>query len=120
MIVRILTGHVRAPDAPAVVAVLRATLTEMQDQPGLEYVKLARRLVDDGEDIVLIEEWATPANLYDWTGGDLRRPRLQSDISPLIHNLVITHFESLDRTPAERGLDVVGSEEGPESGAAQH
>ncbi|HUR01922.1 MAG TPA: hypothetical protein VM347_05240 [Nonomuraea sp.] len=119
MIVRILAAHVASADAPAVVAVLRETLLEMQRQPGLEYVKLARRLVNEGEDLILIEEWATPADLYEWTGGDLRRPRLQSDITPLLHNLVITHYESLDRTPEERGLDVVASGDDPEAGAAE-
>ena len=110
MIVRVLMAHVLGSDAPAVIVVLRETLAEMQGQPGLVYVKLARRLVDDGEDLVMFEEWATPADLYQWTGGDLRRLRLRGEIGALLHNVVITHYESLDRTPGEMGLDLVESD----------
>jgi len=118
VIVRLLTARVAGGDAPAVVAALRRTLSEMKRQPGMEYVKLARRLTEDGEDLVLFEEWATPADLYRWTGGDLRRPRLEAEIAALLHNLVITHYESLDRTPGELGLDLVASDADPESYAA--
>lgn len=119
MIVRVLTARVAGSDAPAVVVALRQTLAEMGGQPGLEYVKLARRLTEDGEDLILFEEWAAPADLYRWTGGDLRRPRLQAEIASLLHNLVITHYESLDRTPEELGLDLVASDADPEANAAQ-
>ena len=120
MIVRVLTARVTGRDAPAVVVALRETLLELQKQPGMEYAKLARRLVDDGEDLVLFEEWATPADLYRWTGGDLRQPRFQRDVTALLPNLVITHYESLDRTPEELGLDLVvadgdGEDQGDEA-----
>ncbi len=118
MIVRVLTAHVPSSDAPAAIVVLRQTLAQMQGQPGLEYAKLARRLVDDGEELVLFQEWATPADLYQWTGGDLRRPRLHGDLGVLVRNLVITHYESLDRTPAELGLDLVESDADQEADAA--
>lgn len=100
MIVRVLTARVAAPSVAALNQLLRAQLTELHDQPGLVYAKLARRLLeDDGEEIVLFEEWRTPADLWTWTSGRLATPRLLPGTEPLISELRIDHYESLDVLP---------------------
>jgi hypothetical protein len=77
--------------------VLRGKLDVLHEQPGLVYAKLARRLSETGdEEVVLFEEWATPADLWQWTGGNLTEPRLLPELNMLIEELTITHYEALD------------------------
>ena len=99
MILRVLTARVRNENIGAFNELLRAQLAELRVQPGLVYVKLARRLEDDGsEEVVLVEEWRTSADLFDWTHGQLDRPRLLPGTEVLVDNLVITHYEAIDLT----------------------
>jgi quinol monooxygenase YgiN len=100
MIVRVLTAHVPSANVSEFNVLLRAQLAELREQPGLVYAKLARRLEEDGaEEVVLFEEWETPADLWSWTGGHLNRPRLLRGTEDLVSHLVITHYEALDRVP---------------------
>jgi heme-degrading monooxygenase HmoA len=109
MILRVLNAHVRKNDIAQFNDLLRAQLTELRTQPGLLYAKLARRLEDDGgEEVVLIEEWRTPADLFEWTGGRLNQPRLLPGTEDLVANLVITHYEALDISPEDLGLRLLG------------
>lgn len=108
MIVRVLTARVASPNVGEFNHKLRAQLDELRDQKGIVYVKLARRLTDDGgEEVVLFEEWRTPADLWEWTGGRLNRARLLPGTEDLIDDLVITHYEALDLTPADVELSVI-------------
>ena len=76
---------------------LRGKLDVLREQPGLVYAKLARRLSDEGdEEVVLFEEWATPADLWAWTGGHLTEPKLLPETDALIEELTISHYEALD------------------------
>lgn len=76
---------------------LRGKLDVLHQQPGLVYAKLARRLNETGdEEVVLFEEWATPADLWTWTGGHLTEPKLLPEMNTLIEELSITHYEALD------------------------
>lgn len=103
MIVRVLTARVPARNAGTFNELLRAELKELQTQPGLVYAKLARRLDEnDDEEVVLFEEWQTPADVWAWTGGLLHVPRLLPGTEELVENLVITHYEALD-TAVEMG-----------------
>ena len=109
MILRVLNAHVPKPDIAEFNDLLRAQLTELRTQPGLVYAKLARRLDDDGsEEVVLIEEWRTPADLFEWTGGRLTQPRLLPGTEELVGNLTITHYEALDISPEDLGLRLLG------------
>ena len=102
VIVRVLTARVQAPSVAALNQLLRAQLAELHEQPGLVYAKLARRLVeDDAEEIVLFEEWRTPADLWVWTHGRLATPRLLPGTEQLISELRIDHYESLDVIPQD-------------------
>ena len=48
---------------------MRKLLPIMREQPGLVYLKLARRLeADGGEEVVLFEEWRDPDSVYAWAG----------------------------------------------------
>ena len=97
MIVRVLTARVPGRHAGQFNELLRAQLVELHTQPGLAYVKLARRLDERGdEEVLLFEEWATPADLWAWTGGRLHVPRLLPGTEELVEGLVITHYEALD------------------------
>ena len=70
----------------------------MRGQPGLEYVKLARRVeADGGEEVVLFEEWLDAASMYAWVGPNLSEPRLVEGARELVEELTITHYEALDR-----------------------
>jgi heme-degrading monooxygenase HmoA len=108
VIVRVLTARVSSPNVGQFNHKLRAQLDELREQKGLVYAKLARRLTEDGgEEVVLFEEWRTPAHLWEWTGGRLNRPRLLPGTEDLIDDLTITHYEALDITPEDLKLSVI-------------
>jgi len=101
VIVRVLTARVPAANVGSFNVLIRAQLDELRTQRGLVYAKLARRLdPDDGEEVVLFEEWETPGDVWAWTGGKLHRPRLLPGTEELVADLAITHYEALDRYPA--------------------
>ena len=98
MIVRLLQARVRAGKVATLDALFRQQVTLIREQPGLEYVKLARRLQPDGgEDVLLFEEWRDTASLYAWVGPNLAEPRLVPGARELMDDLVIAHYEALDR-----------------------
>ena len=97
MIVRVLTARVEPLHVGAFNELVRAQLDILRDQPGLVYVKLARRFLDSGEEeVVLFEEWRDPDALYAWTQRRLNKPRLLPGTEELVDELTITHFEALD------------------------
>ena len=115
MILRVLTARVPSPNIGQFNELLRAQLTELRTQPGLAYVKLARRLHEDAsEEVVLIEEWITPADLFAWTRGRLTTPRLLPGTEDLVQDLIITHYEALDVSPEELSSRLL-ADHGPHS-----
>jgi hypothetical protein len=107
MLCRVLTFHIREDHVTEANDRMRTLLDELRAQPGLAYVKLARRLINHHEEMILFEEWLTPADLFEWTGGHLDKPRLPEGMPRLFENLVISHYESLDKVPDELDLSVV-------------
>ena len=102
MIVRVLRARIRPGRVGAFNAVFRQQVPLLKEQPGLVYVKLARRLEPDGgEDVVLFEEWQDASSLYAWVGPNLMEPRLVPGARELIDDLVVAHYESLDRDNVE-------------------
>ena len=104
MIVRIVSIQMKPGHEGLFHASLRSELDLLKAQPGLVYVKAARRLLDDGgEEVVLMEEWATSAALHAWAGPDLMRPRLLPDVERRLadatQSVQVTHFEAIDLTP---------------------
>jgi heme-degrading monooxygenase HmoA len=98
VIVRVLRARIRPGKVGAFNAVFRQQVPLLKEQPGLVYVKLARRLQPDGgEDVVLFEEWADAASLYAWVGPNLMEPRLVQGAKELIDELVVAHYEALDK-----------------------
>lgn len=113
MILRVLTARVPSENIGEFNELLRAQLSELREQPGLVYVKLARRLDEDQtEEVVLVEEWRTTADLFEWTGGRLNRPRLLRGTEELVDNLIITHYEALDVSPEDLQQRVLGIDAG--------
>jgi heme-degrading monooxygenase HmoA len=111
VILRVLTARVPNRNIGEFNELLRAQLTELREQPGLVYAKLARRLDEDQtEEVVLVEEWRTTADLFAWTGGRLNRPRLLRGTEELVDRLVITHYEALDLTPEDLQQRILESE----------
>ena len=109
MILRILTARVPDKNIGTFNDLLRAQLGELREQPGLVYVKLARRLEPDGsEEVVLIEEWRTSPDLFAWTRGRLNQPRLLPGTEELVQDLIITHYEALDVAPDDLSRRVLG------------
>ena len=96
MIVRVLTATVHGSSSGRMHELMRQQLPILREQPGLVYVKLARRLIGRDEEVVLFEEWRTAGAMYDWTGPDIERPRLLPGTEDLIQDLTITHYEALD------------------------
>ena len=97
MIVRVLRAKVRPRNVGAFDALFRRQVELIRQQPGLEYVKLARQIQPDGgEEAVLFEEWVTAAAMYAWVGPNLAEPRLVDGARELIDELVVTHYEALD------------------------
>ncbi|MEO8273391.1 MAG: antibiotic biosynthesis monooxygenase [Chloroflexota bacterium] len=98
MIVRVLTARVHANKVGAFDVLFRRQVDLLREQPGLEYVKLARRVLPDGgEEVVLFEEWLTAASMYAWVGPNLEAPRLVPGARELIAELRVQHYEALDR-----------------------
>jgi heme-degrading monooxygenase HmoA len=97
VIVRVLTAHVRTGRVGQFNAAMRRQLPMMREQPGLVYLKLARRLeADGGEEVVLFEEWRDPDSVYAWVGDDLSKPRLVSGAADSADRIIVTHYEALD------------------------
>jgi len=101
MIVRLLTARVSTERSGSFNALMRAQLPILRQYPGLVYVKLARRIDGDVEEVLLYEEWRDTASLYGWTGPHLNRPRMMPGAEELVHDLSITHYEALDIDPSE-------------------
>jgi hypothetical protein len=102
VIVRVLRANVKANKVAAFDALLRSQVELMRDQPGLRYVKLARRIAADGsEEVVLFEEWKDAASLYEWVGPNLAEPRLVPGARPLINTIDVAHYEALDLLEGE-------------------
>ena len=101
MIVRILTATVKSERAGSFNALLRTQVPLLKEQPGLRYVKLARRIRAGDEEVLLIEEWRDAASLYAWAGPELSRTRLLPGAEELVTDLRIAHYEALDLTPEE-------------------
>jgi heme-degrading monooxygenase HmoA len=117
VIVRILTARVPRQNVGPFNDLLRAQLTELREQPGIVYAKLARRLNEnEGEEVVLVEEWRTPADLFAWTRGRLTKPRLLPGTEDLVEGVTITHYEALDLSPDDLALRVLGRPAGPVPG----
>jgi heme-degrading monooxygenase HmoA len=114
VIVRVLTARVRAVRAGQFNAAMRKLLPMMREQPGLAYVKLARRLEPDGgEEVVLFEAWRDPDSVYAWAGHNLTQPRLLPGTRELAEGIAVTHYEALDIEPEEPApsLDATPSED---------
>lgn len=104
MIVRVLTARVRSDRAAAFNSKLRQQVPILRGQPGLVYVKLARRVHADGELVVLFEEWRDTAALYAWAGPLISKPRLIPGTEDLVEHLEVDHYEALDIDLDERGV----------------
>jgi heme-degrading monooxygenase HmoA len=112
VIVRVLRARVRAPKVASFDALIRGQALSMRGQPGLEYVKLARRVEPDGsEEVVLFEEWIDAKSMYAWVGPNLSEPRLVEGARELVEELSVTHYEALDR---EAPVDVVHEDDDDE------
>jgi hypothetical protein len=96
MIVRVMTARVRSDRAAAFNEKLRQQLPVLREQPGLVYVKLARRVGVDDVEVLQFEEWRDTASLYRWTGPVITDSRLLPGTEDLVEDLVVTHFEALD------------------------
>lgn len=98
VIIRVLRAKVKANRVAAFDAISRKQVDLVRGQPGLEYVKLARRLQPDGgEEVVLFEEWLDSRSLYAWVGPNLAEPRLVPGARELMDELNVAHYEALDR-----------------------
>ena len=98
LIVRVLRARVRASRVGPFNALFRRQVPLLREQPGLVYVKLARRLqADGGEEAVLFEEWQDAASLYAWVGPNLAEPRLIPGVRELIDEIHVAHYEALDK-----------------------
>jgi hypothetical protein len=96
VIIRVLTATVSNEASGRVHQLMREQLPLLHAHDGLLYVKLARRLLGNVEEIVLFEEWRDVTSMYAWTGPNIERPRLLPGTEDLITDLRITHYEALD------------------------
>ena len=100
-------------------ALFREQVALLRDQPGIVYVKLARRLRSDGsQEAILFEEWQDAASMYAWVGTNLTEPRLVPGARELIDEVHVAHYESLDSAaPLEDASGAVEEENGREPAA---
>src|SRR5215217_7031209 len=101
MIVRVLTARVPAKNAAPFEGLLREQLPRMREHEGLVYLKLARQVKLDYEDVLLFEEWRDAKSLYGWAGPRLLAPRLFPGAERLVERVEVTHYEALDVDPDE-------------------
>jgi len=101
MIVRVLTARVPAKNAAQFESLLRDQLPKMREHDGLVYLKLARQVKLDYEDVLLFEEWRDAKALYGWAGPRLLAPRLFPGAESLVDRVEVTHYEALDVDPDE-------------------
>ena len=106
MIVRVVTARVRSERAAAFNAKLRLQLPLLREQPGLVYVKLARQVQGDEEEVLLFEEWRDTASLYGWAGPEINRPRFLPGTEELLDRVIVMHYEALDVDLDESGTAV--------------
>lgn len=99
MIVRLVTATVSTDRAGSFNELMRAQLPILKQYPGLVYVKLARRLQGNVEEVMLYEEWRDTRSLYAWTGPELSRPRLIPGAEDLLTHVTVAHYEALDVDP---------------------
>jgi heme-degrading monooxygenase HmoA len=105
VIVRVLRARVRSNKVATFDTLIRRQAKSMRGQPGLEYVKLARRIEPDGsEEVILFEEWRDAPSMYAWVGPNLSQPRLVEGARDLVDELFVTHYEALDRDSAFNDL----------------
>ncbi len=96
MIVRVLRFRVSRQRVAVFNAVMRRQLAMLRDQPGLAYVRVARRIqADGGEEAILFEEWTDADSLYAWVGPVLTEPRLVPGTRELVDELAVAHYELL-------------------------
>lgn len=100
MIVRVVTARVSTDRAGSFNALMRAQLPILREHPGLVYVKLARRIEGDIEEVLLYEEWRDTASLYGWTGPEVTKARMLPGAEDMITDIKITHYEALDIDPS--------------------
>ena len=108
----------RAGRVAAFNALFRQQVPLLREQPGLVYVKLARRLnADGGEEAVLFEEWQDADSLYAWVGPNLAEPRLIPGVRELVDEIHVAHYEALDKDapvdPAVPGFPAASDAPGP-------
>jgi hypothetical protein len=88
--------RVRAPKVAAFNALFRRQVELLRQQPGLEYLRFARRLDAGGdEEAMLFEEWRDAASLYGWVGPNLAEPRLLPGVRELLEHIDVAHYEVL-------------------------
>lgn len=99
MIVRVVKATVPTDRAGSFNALMRAQLPDIRAYPGLVYVKLARRIEGNIEEVLLYEEWRDTASLYAWAGPEVARPRLLAGAEELLTDISVVHYEALDIDP---------------------
>ena len=113
MIVRILTANVQINRSGQLHELMRKQLPLLRSYDGLVWVKLARRMEGQTEQVVLIEEWADAQSMYAWVGPDLAIPRLLPGSAELIDQLTITHYEALDIEVTEEVAEILRHSDPP-------
>ncbi|MFL5779323.1 MAG: antibiotic biosynthesis monooxygenase [Chloroflexota bacterium] len=101
MIVRVFTGRVAIRREGDFNQRLRPRLAEIRAAHGNRYAKFARKIDGDRERVILITEWASAADLYDWAGPRVDEPRFV-DLS-LLDEWQVEHWEALDIDPEREG-----------------
>jgi hypothetical protein len=107
VIVRVLTANVQINRSGQLHELMRRQLPLLRSYDGLVYVKLARRMEGQTEQIVLIEEWQDAQAMYAWTGPNVAVARLLPGTAELIDQLSITHYEALDIEVSEEVAEIV-------------
>ena len=85
----------------ALLALMREQLSSLRTQDGLVYAKLARRIRNGFEEVLLFEEWRDTSALYGWAGPELTKPVLLPGSQELVEDVWVTHYEALDMQTEE-------------------
>lgn len=119
MIVRVVTATVRTERAARFDALMREQLTSLRTQEGLIYAKLARRIHNGLEEVILFEEWRDTSALYRWAGPELSKPVLMPGSQELVEDVRVTHYEALDMEPEQWETRPQELDQSPSDGSTQ-
>jgi len=96
VLVRVVTGRVKASEVAQVAPVVRERLPAVRDQPGLVAAHFGRQLTGLDAEFVFVTVWRTAGDMHAWVGADLDHTPLFDGHEEVLGDYQVRHYETLD------------------------